>query len=146
MSSSNDDAGTLPMSERLTPRQSKRTRQLVNQTPAQSEGTSDNSPPVASKQIRSEDDSDEEVPSSFPIVHPSIKSFDFGEDDDVEETYEETDTSSSDEEGVSLAVIAKKSMAEKRGQKEDNKQGRQDSKELVCIMLCFHYVAPFFHG
>ncbi len=105
MSSSDDDASTLPMSERLTPRRSKRTRRMINQTPTQSASNND-APPAACKQKRSNDDSDEEVPLTFPIVHPS-NMLDFEEDDEGDETFEDTIASSSDEEDVSLAVVKK---------------------------------------
>ena len=127
MSSSDDDAGTLPMSERLTPRQSKQTRRMINQMPMQSASDND-APPVACKQMRSDNDSDEEVPSTFPIVRPS-NMLDFEEDDEGDETFEDTIASSSDEEDVSLAVVEKKNQGWRQwGKKEDSKQGRKDGK------------------
>jgi len=79
---------------------------MINQMPTQS--ASDNDvPPVACKQKHSEDDSDEEVPSTFPIIHPS-NMLDFEEDDEGDETFEDTIASSSNEEDVLLAVVEKK--------------------------------------
>jgi hypothetical protein len=118
----------------------------MNQTPTQSEGSSNNSPPEACKQICFEDDSNEEVPSSFHFVRPS-KPLDFGEDDDVEETYEEADMSYSDEEDVSLAVIAKKWKAGKKGAKKKttSKGGKTVRSSFalcfVSIMLLLSFIA-----
>ena len=78
---------------------------MNNQTPTQSASDND-APPTACKQKRSDDDSDEEVPSTFPIVRPS-NMLDFEEDDEGVETFEDTIASSSDEEDVSLAVVKK---------------------------------------
>jgi hypothetical protein len=112
---------------------------FMNQTLMQSEGTSDKSPPEARKQICSEDDSDEEVPSSFPIVRPS-KTLDFGEDDNVEETYKEADTSSSDEEDVSLAVIEKEKVNgwKKGAKKKTTSKGGKTVRSLFA--LCFVFI------
>ena len=113
MSSSDDDAGTLPMSERLTPCRSKRTQRIINRKPTQSASDND-ATPAAGQLMQSGNDSDEEVPSTFPTVHPANK-LDFEEDDDGDETFENPMESSSDEEDVSLAVVAKKSKARGKG-------------------------------
>ncbi|KAL3800299.1 hypothetical protein HJC23_003595 [Cyclotella cryptica] len=72
------------------------------------------------------DDSDEEVPSTFPTVHPANK-LDFEEDDDGDETFENPMESSSDEEDVSLAVLANKSKA--RGKEMENTSASSSSDE-----------------
>jgi len=61
MSSSDDNAGTLPMSERLTPHRSQRTRRIINRTPTQSASDND-ATPTAGQLTHSGDNSDEEVP------------------------------------------------------------------------------------
>lgn len=115
MSSSDDDTGTLPMAERLTPRRSKRTKSIINRKPTQSASNND-ATPAPGQLTHSCHDSDEEVPSTFPTVHPA-NMFDFEEADDGDETFENPMESSSDEEDVSLAVVAKKSKARGKGMK-----------------------------
>ena len=99
----------------------------------QSEGTSDDdAPPVAGKQIHADDDCNDEVPSSFPIVRPSNR-LDFEEDDD---DIDEDADASSDDEDVSLAVIAKKSQAGGKGaKKKTTSQGGKTVRSSFAIVL-----------
>ena len=115
---------------------------MINQTPTQSASDND-APPVACKQIRSEDGSDEEVPSTFPIVHPS-NMLDFEEDDKGDETFEDAVASSSDEEDVSLAAIAKKSKDRSKGTK--NKTTSKGGKTVRrSFSLCSVFIIWLLH-
>ena len=113
MSDSKDNAGTLPMKERITPRQLPWNLPFVNQTSTQSEGTSgDNTPPAAlARQQNYSSNDDDEVPSSVPLVHPS-NTLDFEDNDEDDRSYDaaEAEAYSSDDDEVPLAAIAQKSQ------------------------------------
>ena len=83
MSDSDDNAGTLPMEECLTPcRLQRNQRYIIKQTSMQSElmqserSSGDDAPLTSLANEDDDDDDDEdddEVPSSIPIVHPQIE-------------------------------------------------------------------------
>ena len=95
MSDSEDNAGTLPMEECLTPHRSQCNRRYVIQTstqtePTQSERSSGDDAPLASLANEDDDDdddnNDDEVPSSIPVVRPPNKLV-FEDDDEGDESY-----------------------------------------------------------
>ncbi len=139
MSSSNEDAGTLPQEERPTPRRSQRTRNRNLQSSAVLSPNSHDDEVVQSTQpvAQSPDDS-EEVPSSLPPVLPSYTDDQEGEqpeDKDLssssgEEEYATADAYTSDEDDIPLASIKKKNQETRKTSSKKAKQKNTDTVRL----------------
>ena len=150
MSSSDEDAGTLPQEEQTTPFHSQRTRNHVVHPSASWTPNSDNDDVVPPSQlvVHSPDDS-KEVPSSLPQVLPSYTDDLEGEqprdrekssssDDDE---YATAEASSSNEDDIPLASIKKNNQATKNTSSKKSKKKNTDTVRLhevysKIILLC----------
>ena len=139
MSSSDEDAGTLPQEERTTPRRSQRTRnRIVHPSSSRSPNSGDNDVvPSSQPTAQSSDDSDE-VPSSLPPVLPPYTDDLEGEQprdkeqsySSSEEEYANVEAYSSDEDDVPLASIKKKNQATKKTSPKNSKKKSSDTVRL----------------
>lgn len=142
MSSSEEDAGTLPQEERPTPRRSQRTRNLnLNFSAVQSPNSHEDDEVVPSSQpvAQSPDDS-EEVPSSLPPVLPSYTDDQEGGEkhgnknlssSSDEDEYATAEADSSDEDDVPLASIKKTNQATRKASSKKAKKTNTDTVRLI---------------
>ena len=131
MSSSDEDAGTLPQEERPTPRRSQRTRNRnFHSSAVQSPNSHDESP-----------DDSEEVPSSLPPVLPSYTDDQEGDEQpgdknlsssSEDDEYATAEAYSSDEDDVPLASIKKNKQVKR---KASSKKAKKSNTEVVRFNL-----------
>ena len=131
MSSSDEDAGTLPQEERPTPRRSQRTRNRnFHSSAVQSPNSHDDAVVPSSQPVAPSPDGSVEVPSSLPPFLPSYtddldgaqhgdkEQGSSSEDDD----YATADAYSLDEDDIPLASMKKNNQA---GKKASSKKAKK---------------------
>ena len=142
MSSSDEDAGTLPQEERPTPRRSQRTRNRnFHSSAVQSPNSHGDAVVPSSQPVAPSPDDSVEVPSSLPPFLPSYTDDQEGDEQpgdknlsssSEDDEYATAEAYSSDEDDVPLASIKKKNQVKR---KASSKNAKKSNTEVVRFNL-----------